>query len=88
MVDSESPFSELARHPVSELPEPSERVRLRNKFGISQGTLADKMGVARRTIYSWEHGLSEPHGRKRVMYAEVIALWQSRERETSEPDGK
>ena len=77
----------LALNPVTDLPDPAERVRLRNKFGISQGTLAATMGVARRTIYSWEHGISEPHGSKRVMYAKVLALWQRREREVT-PDGE
>jgi DNA-binding transcriptional regulator YiaG len=70
--------------PVADLPEPSERMRLRNKFGVSQQTLADTLGVSRKTVWTWEAGKKGPTGENRKRYAQLLALWQQREREISE----
>jgi DNA-binding XRE family transcriptional regulator len=77
-------FRELADRPLARLPEATERVRLRNLFGVTQATLADRLGVTRRTIHAWESGKSEPTGENRDRYAEMLAVWSERERESSE----
>lgn len=67
------------RTPVSRLPEPDERIRLRVLFGVTQDELADEVGVSRKTVYAWEHGLSNPTGRKREAYAAVLTAWAQKE---------
>lgn len=71
----------LAGNPVAELPDLNERVRLRSRFGISQTKLAATLGVTRKTVYAWENGKSEPTGENRERYAEILALWATREHE-------
>lgn len=73
-------FRNLASKPVTKLPDVSERIRLRNLFGVTQATLANGIGVTRRTIHAWESGKSEPTGDNREKYAEVLNLWQELER--------
>lgn len=75
-------FRELGDKPILSLPEPSERVRLRNLFGVTQTTLAGRLGVTRRTVHAWESGKSEPTGDNRSRYADMLALWASREHTT------
>lgn len=67
------------RSPVMPLPEPAERIRLRNLFGVTQAELAIELKVTRKTIYAWEHGLSNPTGHKRQAYSGVLAAWTHRE---------
>jgi DNA-binding transcriptional regulator YiaG len=74
---------ELAGKPIANLPDPSERIRLRNLFGITQQRLADILGVTRRTVHAWEHGRAEPTGENREKYAEILSLWSERERSHS-----
>lgn len=74
-------FRELAAKSIARLPEATERVRLRNLFGVTQQTLAATLGVTRRTVHAWESGKSEPTGRNRERYAEMLTLWSKRERE-------
>lgn len=66
------------RSPVAALPEPAERIRLRKIFDVSQAELAQECAVTRKTVYAWEHGLSEPTGRKRARYAEILRVWAQR----------
>lgn len=65
--------------PVPELPEPAERVRLRELFGVSQTTLGAACNVGRKTVYAWEHGISEPTGENRTRYAGILRTWAHRE---------
>lgn len=67
------------RAPVTALPEPAERVRLREAFAVTQAELADELNVTRRTVYAWEHGLSEPTGKPRGKYADILAAWARKE---------
>lgn len=75
---------ELASKPIPRLPEPAERIRLREAFGITQQTLADAIGISRRSVHAYEHGKSEPTGENRVKYAEILAHWAKTERESKE----
>lgn len=63
------------REPLTPLPEPAERVRLREAFGISQEHLARSLRVNRRTVYMWETGRAEPTGENRDNYAAVLHAW-------------
>lgn len=72
----------LAANPIAILPEPAERIRLRKAFGIAQIRLAAEMKVSRKTIWEWETGNSEPTGDNRERYARILALWNTRERES------
>jgi DNA-binding XRE family transcriptional regulator len=70
----------INRQPIAELPVPAERVRLRERFGASQVDIAAELRVTRKTVYSWEHGLSEPTGRNRLRYSELLDSWARTER--------
>jgi transcriptional regulator with XRE-family HTH domain len=61
------------------LPEPAERTRLRTLFGVTQAELAAELKVTRKTVWSWEYGISNPTGRKRAAYADILATWAGRE---------
>jgi DNA-binding transcriptional regulator YiaG len=74
-------FREITDKPLAKLPGASERVRLRNLFQVTQATLAERLGVSRRTIHAWESGKSEPTGDNREKYASMLALWTERERD-------
>jgi DNA-binding XRE family transcriptional regulator len=67
------------RPPVPSLPEPAERLRLRELYGVTQTEVAKHIGVTRQAIYNWEHGLYEPTGDNRVKYAGLLATWQRTE---------
>lgn len=68
--------------PISPLPEPAERARLRNAFGVSQSRLAASLHVSRKTIIRTEQGLTEPTGEFRNEYAAILEAWAQTERET------
>ena len=63
---------EMAKRPS--LPEPSERLALRTKARITQEALAGIVGVNRKMIYQYEHGISEPTGRRRLRYIEALTV--------------
>lgn len=75
----------LDRSPVPELPEPGERKRLRELFGVSQGEIAAYLGVSRQTIIRYEKeeskGGSAPKGDIRIKYAQLLKTWQETEKE-------
>jgi DNA-binding XRE family transcriptional regulator len=68
------------REPLRELPEPRERLRLRELYGVTQEELARSLGVTRKTIGSWEKGESKPVGSNRANYASVLFAWAETER--------
>jgi DNA-binding XRE family transcriptional regulator len=67
------------RAPIPSLPEPAERVRLRILFGVTQDELAAEMKVTRKSVYAWEHGISEPAGQRRERYSRLLAKWAQTE---------
>jgi DNA-binding XRE family transcriptional regulator len=77
--DSECPCALTSLTPVAVLPEPSERVRLRELFGVSQTVLGVACQVGRKTVYAWEHGISEPTGSNRARYARILYTWAQQE---------
>ncbi|MFE7480113.1 helix-turn-helix domain-containing protein [Streptomyces sp. NPDC057552] len=55
------------------LPSPKERRRLREAKSLSEEQVAAAVGVTRATVRSWETGRTSPRGRKRTLYAKLIA---------------
>jgi DNA-binding transcriptional regulator YiaG/DNA-directed RNA polymerase specialized sigma24 family protein len=55
------------------LPSPRERRRLREAKSLSEEQVAEAVGVTRATVRSWETGRTSPRGRKRALYAKLIA---------------
>jgi len=55
------------------LPSPQERRRLREAKSLSEEQVAEAVGVTRATVRSWERGRTSPRGRKRALYAKLIA---------------
>ncbi|MFC8126183.1 helix-turn-helix domain-containing protein [Streptomyces sp. NPDC057302] len=55
------------------LPSPKERRRLREAKSLSQTEVAARVGVTRETVRSWESGRSTPRGRRRDVYAKLLA---------------
>ncbi|WGP12207.1 helix-turn-helix domain-containing protein [Streptomyces sp. SH5] len=58
---------------VRPLPSPKERRRLREAKSLSEEEVAAAVGVTRATVRSWETGRTSPRGRKRALYAKLIA---------------
>ncbi|KQX36376.1 helix-turn-helix domain-containing protein [Streptomyces sp. Root1295] len=56
-----------------QLPSPKERRRLREAKTLSEEQVAAAVGVTRATVRSWETGRTSPRGRKRALYAKLIA---------------
>ncbi|MFJ3606139.1 helix-turn-helix domain-containing protein [Streptomyces anulatus] len=56
-----------------QLPSPKERRRLREAKSLSEEQVAAAVGVTRSTVRSWETGRTSPRGRKRALYAKLIA---------------
>lgn len=55
------------------LPSPKERRRLREAKSLTEQQVAEAVGVTRATVRSWETGRTSPRGRKRALYAKLIA---------------
>ncbi|MFF8288262.1 sigma factor-like helix-turn-helix DNA-binding protein [Streptomyces sp. NPDC016309] len=55
------------------LPSPKERRRLREALSMTEEQLAQLIGVTRATVRSWETGRTTPRGRKREVYARLLA---------------
>ncbi|MFF2776044.1 helix-turn-helix domain-containing protein [Streptomyces sp. NPDC058052] len=56
-----------------ELPEPGERRRLREQWGLSTRQVARAFGVTPATVRSWESGRSTPRGARREAYRRFLA---------------
>lgn len=54
------------------LPGPAERRRLRELSGLSQGQVAEALGVRRETVTGWETGRTEPRAPQRAAYARLL----------------
>lgn len=63
--------------PGSPLPPPKERRRLRESRSLTEAQLAAVVGVTKATLRSWETGRTSPRGRKREMYARVLAAYEA-----------
>ncbi|MFE3767304.1 helix-turn-helix domain-containing protein [Streptomyces sp. NPDC059104] len=55
------------------LPSPKERRRLREAGRLTHEEVAATAGVTATTVRSWETGRTEPRGRKREVYAALLA---------------
>ncbi|MFB7340266.1 helix-turn-helix domain-containing protein [Streptomyces hydrogenans] len=56
-----------------DLPEPGERRRLRERWGLSTRQVALAFGVTPATIRSWESGRSTPRGGRKEAYRRFLA---------------
>ncbi|MFJ6575247.1 helix-turn-helix domain-containing protein [Streptomyces sp. NPDC091368] len=56
-----------------DLPEPGERRRLRERWGLSTRQVALAFGVTPATVRSWESGRSTPRGRRKEAYGRFLA---------------
>ncbi|GAA3109080.1 helix-turn-helix domain-containing protein [Streptomyces rectiviolaceus] len=63
----------MTQSPATPLPSPKERRRLREARSLSQAEVAAKVGVTRETVRAWESGRSTPRGRRREVYAKLLA---------------
>ena len=57
----------------SPLPPPTERRRLREAGALTQDQVAARLGIAGKTVASWESGRTTPRGRKRAAYLALLA---------------
>ncbi|WP_405519953.1 helix-turn-helix transcriptional regulator [Streptomyces tsukubensis] len=57
---------------TTSLPGPKGRRRLREARSLTQAQLAERLGVTRETIRSWESGRTEPRGRRREAYTRLL----------------
>jgi transcriptional regulator with XRE-family HTH domain len=64
-----------SREPIAPLPEPAERARLRKLFAVTQLEVAKHIGVTRQMVNRYERSHSEPSGKARERYAELLATW-------------
>ncbi|TGA90319.1 helix-turn-helix domain-containing protein [Streptomyces sp. MZ04] len=65
----------MTQSPATPLPPPKERRRLREATSLSQAELATKVGVTKETVRSWESGRTAPRGRRREIYAKLLATF-------------
>ncbi|MEU6238683.1 helix-turn-helix domain-containing protein [Kitasatospora sp. NPDC047058] len=56
------------KKPADDLPPPEERARVRKAFGLTQGAMAEALGVHRLTVSAWERGAYDPTGATREQY--------------------
>lgn len=78
MGDSDPVAAVLARirydGPVPPLPDPAERVRLREAFGWTVTQMGSANGVRRETVWTWESDPPRtPRGEKGQRYARILA---------------
>ncbi|MGW7027586.1 helix-turn-helix domain-containing protein [Streptomyces xanthophaeus] len=70
------------------LPSPEERRRLREAADLTHEQVAGVMGVAPATVRSWESGRTDPRGRKRTLYARLLADLGAPGSDAEEADGQ
>ncbi|MFJ4711097.1 helix-turn-helix domain-containing protein [Streptomyces sp. NPDC088785] len=73
----------MTQSPATPLPTPTERRRLRVARSLTQTQVAERIGVTRETVRSWETGRTAPRGRKREAYARLLAELGRTETETA-----
>ncbi|MFD8144025.1 helix-turn-helix domain-containing protein [Streptomyces sp. NPDC059708] len=56
-----------------DLPEPEERRRLREQWGLSTRQVAAAFGVTPATVRSWERGRSAPRGGRKEAYRRFLS---------------
>ncbi|KJY42613.1 hypothetical protein VR41_06995, partial [Streptomyces sp. NRRL B-1568] len=61
-----------------DLPEPTERKRLREAARVTQQELADIFEVRRESVRAWEAGRSEPKPPKRQAYIRLLEGWAAK----------
>ncbi|TDC06617.1 XRE family transcriptional regulator, partial [Streptomyces sp. 8K308] len=67
------------------LPEPAERLRLREAAGLSRPDIASAFGVSTSTVTGWETGRSEPTKQRRAAYARLLEGLAQRYPASAEP---
>lgn len=70
-----------------ELPEPSERKRLRTAWGLTQQDIATALGVSPSNVGSWEAGRWEPSGEARQQYAYLLGQITDRLNQAQDEEG-
>ena len=75
----------MTRSPGTPLPPPKARRRLREAASLTQAQLADRMGVTRATVRTWESGRTTPRGRRREEYAELLKALAEEESAAAKP---
>ncbi|MCX5385151.1 sigma factor-like helix-turn-helix DNA-binding protein [Streptomyces sp. NBC_00083] len=63
--------------PMSPLPTPKERRRLREAKALSEAQVAKALGVTRATVRSWETGRTTPRGRRLAGYAKLLTAYEA-----------
>jgi DNA-binding transcriptional regulator YiaG len=61
-----------------ELPEPTERARLREAAGVTQARLAQVLRTTTQTVKNWENGRSEPRPPRRQAYLRLLEGWEAK----------
>lgn len=67
------PAARASRRRSCDLPEPGERRRLREQWGLSVRQVAMAFGVTPATVRSWECGRSAPRGGRKEAYRRFLA---------------
>ncbi|MFI6545380.1 sigma factor-like helix-turn-helix DNA-binding protein [Streptomyces prunicolor] len=75
----------MTQSPATPLPPPKERRRLREAGSLTQAQVAERVGVSRETVRSWETGRTNPRGRKREAYAKLLTSLGEEETVTKPP---
>ncbi|MCK7626511.1 helix-turn-helix domain-containing protein [Streptomyces sp. RS10V-4] len=70
-LDSVEALLEEARL-AARMPDPAERLRLREAAGLSRAQVAAAVGVGRQTIANWESGVTDPQRPGRVKYLRLL----------------
>ncbi|CAL9506332.1 hypothetical protein SUDANB58_03561 [Streptomyces sp. enrichment culture] len=63
----------MTQSPVTQLPPPKTRRRLREAASLTHTQVAKRLGVTRDTVRAWEKGRIPPHGREGEAYAKLLS---------------